>query len=392
MNTPIDTGDAGPSKDQEEAPKKSRLRGVALNLLLLGFSTALALVAAEIGIRIVSPQQLIVNRPDIWIAADSVGWRNRSNVDTEVNTGERTVRLISDDEGFRVGTRGRQTAGDSILLIGDSFMAALQVEYEQSLAGLLEDSLRGPDAARASVRNAGVDGWDTPHYLLFTKNRLLANTYGLILVSVYVGNDVVRQVADHIPPRHPEQRSAFRIPRSLYPAEWVDAIARPVNDLLEERSHAFVFTKNRSESLRIKLGLSVASVPSGILVDRAEGEQWETTADALAELASLGEASGTPVLFFLIPDRYQVDTELFDSHLASFGLDRNQIDIDQPNRRLSEEMTERGLTVIDALPVLREAHLTGPQLFGSVDAHLSPRGHLVIYELLEPSIRERLWP
>jgi hypothetical protein len=125
------------------------------------------------------------------MGVDTLGWQRRPSVDTQVNTGEGLVRVMTDAEGFRVGSGGRRFASDSILLIGDSFMEALQVEYEESLAGLIEDSLIGPQARRVAVRNAAVGGWNSPHYRIFARKQLETNAYGLLLVSILVGNDVV---------------------------------------------------------------------------------------------------------------------------------------------------------------------------------------------------------
>lgn len=80
------------------------------NVLLFGISMALALGAAELAVRLVAPRQLIMVRPDIWQAVDSLGWRHAGNLDTELNTGERTVAFVTDQEGFRVGREGRREA------------------------------------------------------------------------------------------------------------------------------------------------------------------------------------------------------------------------------------------------------------------------------------------
>jgi hypothetical protein len=120
--------------------KRRWIRMAVVNGGLFVTSLVLAAGVAEVGVRIAAPQQLILIRPDLWEPADTVGWLRRSNVDARVNTGEGTVRLITDHDGFRVGEERRRT-GVPVLLLGDSFMEALQVDHEQSLAGLLDISL-----------------------------------------------------------------------------------------------------------------------------------------------------------------------------------------------------------------------------------------------------------
>ena len=386
----VETGTGG----SDEPPRRhaARFRLLGINVLVLSSSLIVTLGMAEVAIRMVSPQQLVMIRPDLWMPVDTLGWQRRPNVDTEVNTGEGTVRVITDAEGFRVGSAGRKMANDSILLIGDSFMEALQVEYEESLAGLLEDSLLGPRGESVAVRNTGVGSWDPPHYRLLAQRRLAANAYDLVLVAVFLGNDVVRRTTDYFPPRAPTERASFSIPLSLSPADWIDGVARPLNDLLEVRSHLFVLAKNATEPIRIKLGLSAAYIPRSVLIANVDGPEWEITAGSLASIAEVAGQKGVPTLFVLIPERYQVNVELFESHLASFGLDPSAVDLEQPNRRLLEELTARGLRVVDALPALRDLARRGQgPLYGSVDPHFSPEGHLALFHLLRPTIDSLLW-
>lgn len=379
-------------EEREDGRGVSVLVRWSANVLLFGISMAFALGAAELAVRLVAPQQLIMVRPDIWQAVDSLGWRHAGNLDTELNTGERTVAFVTDQEGFRVGREGRREAADSLLLIGDSFMAALQVEHEQSLAGLIEDSLRGPEGQTVAVRNAGVGSWGPAQYLVFGRRRLTSFGYGLSVVSVFTGNDVVGRRDEYIPMAERGEGPGFRVPLSLSRDAWIDHVARPINDALESRSHLFVFLKSRLEPLRIRLGLSAAYVPRGILKARAEGSEWAVTADIFADLAAAADSASVPIVFVLIPAEYQVDRDLFASHAAAFGIDVADVDLDQPNERLRREMEARGLNVIDALPTFRRATRDGVTLYGSVDSHLSPSGHRVLFDVLRGDLRRRmLW-
>jgi hypothetical protein len=182
----------------EEHPQrlgvKNRLRRIGANLLLLGASLSLSIIVLEVAVRAILPQQLVLLRPDIWEAVDTLGWRHTAGIDTRVNTGEWKVRLLTDLGGFRVGDSGRlESRSDSLLLIGESFMAALQVGHEASLAGLLEDSLVSANGETVAIRKSAVGAWDTPHYRIFEEGRLAQHSYGLALVSVFTGNDIVRQ-------------------------------------------------------------------------------------------------------------------------------------------------------------------------------------------------------
>lgn len=377
----------GKEEDMASLPLGKR---IMFSVVLLCLSLGVATILAEITVRVVAPQQLIMVRPDIWASVDSLGWSHAANLDTQVNTGERLVSFRTDAEGFRVGAEGRKVAADSILLIGDSFMAALQVEHEQSLAGLLEDSLRGPEGQTAAVRNAGVGSWGPAQYLIFGRRRLAEHRYSLAVVSVFTGNDIVATRDEYVPGINRGEPAEFRIPFSLSPRAWIRHVAKPINNSLETQSHFFVFLKNRLEPLRIRLGLSAAYVPRGILRETADGPRWEVTADILADLQEAADSADVPIVFVLIPAQYQVDLELFENHADAFGISEAAVDLDQPNERLANELEVRGLDAVDVLPAFREAKADGAVLYGSVDSHLSPNGHHVLFELLQDDLTKRM--
>jgi hypothetical protein len=238
---------------KQRSPKvwAARVRRGLQTALLLCAALLLALGGAELAVRLVAPQQLILLRPDLWQPAETVGWLRRPNIDVEVNTGERTVRVVTDAWGFRVGQRPPR-AERSVLLLGDSFMEALQVEHEQSFAGLLEAGLPQVAGTAVAVRNAGVGGWDPNQYYLFARSELARQDYDVVVVAVYVGNDVVGERMSTVPPRPAAVRHSLRIPRGLNGREIKDALAYPVNDFLEVRSHLFIFLRTQLRGVRMR--------------------------------------------------------------------------------------------------------------------------------------------
>lgn len=64
---------------------------------------------AEGIVRLVLPQALILRRPDVWYPVAGLGWDRSPNLDTTVNFGGAgPVRLITDNEGNRIGRNGRR--------------------------------------------------------------------------------------------------------------------------------------------------------------------------------------------------------------------------------------------------------------------------------------------
>lgn len=365
------------------------VRRVLLTLLLLLAGAAMALGLAEVAIRLAAPQQLIVFRPDIWRPVDSLGWAHRANLDTRVNTGDRTVTLVTDSAGFRMAKAGRPASDLRVLLLGDSFMEALQVEHEQSLAGLVEQCFDARAGRRAAVWNTSVGGWGPPQYYIQALQALSTTRFDLVVVGVFLGNDVVAR-RYILPPREPDPRRVLRWPHALAWSEFTDAVLAPVNDGLETRSHLFIFLKDRLQGLLMRAGLTALEIPTELRRDQAAAPRWALTGAILADIDSLAAARGIPVVYALIPSIEQVDAAALTLRLEAFGVDPASLDLDQPDRLLTSELGRRGVTAVSLLGPFREAHSRGVRLYGRADPHLSAAGHRVIWNQLAPVMAHAL--
>jgi SGNH hydrolase-like domain, acetyltransferase AlgX len=376
------------------APRSPRalVRRVAGTGALLVASFAAALLLAEFAVRLAAPQQLILIEPALWKPADSLGHERRANVTVRLNTGERTVTVRTDADGFRIGAAGRREAGTEVLLIGDSFMEALQVDHELTTAALLEQGLERALRRPVAVRNAGVAGWGPTQYLIRTRSLVARDVYALVVVSVFVGNDAMLERREYIPPRAPAQRARLRLPRRPSAREFVDALAKPMNDALEVRSHLYILLKNQLGVLRMRLGLTADYLPDEYRREQRDSARWRVTAGVAREIAAVAATRGIPTLFVLVPEQFQVDEAQLARYLQGFGIDPAAVDAEQPSRELRQAFMAEGLNVIDALAPMRAEAARGAVLFGNVDHHLSPAGHEVLAELLTPEAARLLLP
>jgi hypothetical protein len=371
-------------------PPGRRLFFFLVSLGLVAVSGLIALGVGELAVRVVAPQQLVVMRPDIWQPADSLGWAHRPGVATTINTGERTVAFRTDRDGYRVGAAGRREAPRRLLLLGDSFMEALQVDHEQSLAGRLEVTLPARVGEPVVVRNAGVSAWDPPHYLMQARRAFARERFDAVLVSLYLGNDIVDRSATYFAPRRFAERHDFRFPRSLGRQELVDALLYPVNDALETRSHLYILLKNAARGLRMRLGLSADYVPTEILVSEARSPRWDVTAAVCRQIAEESRRHGLEPLFVLIPGNYEVDDAILQRYVRGFAIAEASIDVAQPGRLLGAALDRQGLDWVDARPALQQALASGRKLYGTVDPHFASDGHAVVSALVDSLLAERM--
>jgi lysophospholipase L1-like esterase len=369
------------------APSEAPRRRILAGLTLLLASTAISLLLAEGLVRMVAPQSLIVIRPDIWMPADQVGWRNRPDVDTRINTGEREVRWRTDAQGFRTGAPPPATAEVTLIALGDSFLAAMQVEDEETMVRILEARLSSRSGKRVRILNTGVAGWGPNQYRNELQRILDTSSADGVLVFVFLGNDIGKAVVASIPAREAEKRHVLRWPRSLDAGELVNAIAYPVNDFLEVRSHLFILARTRLKFLLMRLGLSADYFPSTLMKSEASSTAWSTTADILKEVADRAAARRLHAVFVLLPSPEEADPAQAVATAKGFGIDPASFDTDQARVRLGEEMARRNLDVVDATPALRAA-ISGrtPDVYGQVDNHLGKAGHRVVAEAMEEAV------
>lgn len=115
------------------------------------------------------------------------------------NENEKKVHIRTNAEGF-VGpnfTKDKPTGTLRIALFGDSFTEAMQVNYEDSYAYLLQKNLNdflasatGTQYARAEVMNFGVGGTGTADAMLFYKQYGENYHPDMVIDAMYLGNDV----------------------------------------------------------------------------------------------------------------------------------------------------------------------------------------------------------
>jgi hypothetical protein len=350
---------------------------------LLLVTVLVAVVLGELLTRWLRPQQTrhseLLYRP-----ADSLGYEHLPDLRARVSTGERSVAVLTDREGYRVGARGRVEADTRILIVGDSFMEAIEVPYEESLAGVLQERLPAMVGRPIAVRNAGASGYEPGQYLAATRKAFTRERFDAVLVAVYTGNDISATRQDYYAPR---DRSPPLRPR--WPRRWsLEAFNRsflmPSMLIAQRHSHLAVLAWNSTELLRVRLGMWEWGVPEVMLRDRAGGPEWDVTAGICADLAAFARERGAAVLFMVVPQFIQMDPEAMARYAHALEIDLATVDLDQPNRRLTAAMTARGLDVIDLLDSLRSAHGRGPSMYGRVDRHFSPAGHLATAREVEP--------
>lgn len=371
-------------------PKLKRFRAVYLKLALLFFSLVLALFSIEFGLRIFLPQQLVLIRPDIWVPVEGLGWQYAKNLDTTVNSGERTVRLITDEQGNRIGhNHPPLPQARKVLFIGDSFTTAYQVEYEDTFTALIEKEAQAQLGVPVNCVNAAVGGWGPSHYRIKLEQELARSDWDAVVVALYTGNDIAKKRAQSFSPRKSSVHR-FAMPRAFTAAEITENILYPINNILETRSHAFSLLKRRGKFLLMRMHLSAHAFPDVLLTTQKDAPRWEITADICEEMQLLAQGH-CPILFLLLPDLCSANAEVARNYASAVGFAENDYDVEQSHRILGELLNQRNITVFDARPSLVAAgDEDADDLYGVVDPHFDLGGHRVVAKACTPRIVELL--
>jgi hypothetical protein len=268
-----------------------------------------------------------------------------------------------------------------IVALGDSFAVGPAVPFAENYLTRLQEALPGVE-----VCNFGVSGAGPREYRAILARDGWAVAPDLVLVSVFVGNDITESLGE-LRALDPRGHALYQMCRRGWlllrerarrtdepTAGTPDRLARPA--LSEEAFRAI-------EARR----LAVCLAPPSAAMER----KWRR---ALAELGGLIDdcwEQAVPVAVVLIPDEFQVNPAVLDAALRDAGVTREALDLDLPQRRLRTFCAERGVASLD----LREAFAGVPDTYAPRDTHWNERGNRLAAERIAawlPAVRSQRAP
>lgn len=160
-------------------------------LLLLLLSSLFALGLAELGLRLYLYRSLHLPRTERGLRQPHpiFGWSLRPNRNIFVRQPDYAVKVKTNSKGLRDVEHEYQPAPGvfRIVVLGDSFMEAYQVELEESLPRRLQRALK---ERRVEVINMGVGGYGTIQELLVLKEEGLKYQPDLVILAFLPTNDI----------------------------------------------------------------------------------------------------------------------------------------------------------------------------------------------------------
>ena len=268
-----------------------------------------------------------------------------------------------------------------VLVLGDSFMEANQVEFEDAFVSVLEHRLREAVGRPIEVVNASVSGWGTDDELTYLMREGIKYRPDLVLVAMTLHNDVSDNLLDEYHEFRNgriEQRPATLVPWPSYlilkVKEWMASHSHLYQVMLRATRANWVSTEARN--LESHVGSLLRRVPD----DRIR-TGWEMTRQLLQKLRQTADTVNARVVVTLLPLSVQVYPETLADFLAHNGLKEADVDLFKPQEMMKVIGENIGVSIIDLYPVFRDTKTKcSCALFVQNDGHWNKLGHQIAAE------------
>ncbi|MDM8521402.1 hypothetical protein QUF64_15250 [Anaerolineales bacterium HSG6] len=168
-----------------------------LSLLLFGVVGALALL--EVGARLLGPPFPIAAEAMHQCHADT-GWLGEPNFTATIDWYGYEHQISLNDQGMHDTNHPLKKDDDifRIMLIGDSFVEAAQVNEAETSHAVLESRLNAMSEQRFEVINAGALAWGPQQALAYFRTQGHHYQPDLIIVMWVPANDLLNVLPDHV--------------------------------------------------------------------------------------------------------------------------------------------------------------------------------------------------
>jgi len=272
-----------------------------------------------------------------------------------------------------------------IVALGDSFAFGV-VPYQDNYLTLVEELL-AHEGVRAEVLNMGISRTSPSDYLNLLVNEGLALEPDLVLVSFYIGNDLI-DTYNSLKGRRPYYERSYVASLLRFAFRQRDRVVpNPADDRL--------VYKDDAPSLSRSAYLDIIGSRAKIYMVGWEGlpVAVDGAIAAIEEIARICGRRAIPAVVVLIPDETQLDSELQNTLLATHRIYRErQMDYLLPNRDLAKRLDDHAIPFLDLMPAFSEAAVT-ERLYKPLDTHWNIAGNrLAATQITEFLVTQALVP
>lgn len=391
------------------APKRRGLSRIAGNLALAAVALLVTLLLCELLLRLLGvgfpvyvwtdPVRGVAHIPGAksprqyqgqsWVAINSDGWRGPE------------VALKAPAGTFRIA------------LLGDSYIEAFEVPFDETVGELLESRLATRWGTPVEVLNFGHGGYGTAQELLTLQHEVWKYSPDLVLLAVTTGNDISDNYrslkrSDYVP-YYVFRGDSLVLDSSFVQSSGFRSRARWTRRLLVVVQHSRLAQLiNRSRRLNRKeerQQRNMAAGPGEEVGMRDEvhlpptdpdwQEAWRVTEGIIRMMHEECRRHDTPFAMVTLTRGIQVtpDREQKEKFLRRLGVE----DLYYPERRLADLGEREGIPVLNLAPAMaKQAEERQVYFHAYRDSlgigHWSPEGHMAAAELIAPWLADRFSP
>jgi len=346
---------------------RSRPFSAKVSLIVIGI--VLPLFTFELAVRSLGPIMPGNYQTAAFTSAESAGPQNRPYAAGYKRTSEFTTAVRINSKRLRGPEINYAKPANTYrtLVLGDSYMFALQVDEHETFAMRLAEYLTqttGADLA-FEVINGGADGWSTVNEYAWLVTEGYRYDPDLVVLAYFIGNDPGEN-ADRVGGIAPGGRV---LPRDLDNDLWHDG-----RRMLSERSALWnIFEFGVLAKFTAPSNERISRREDGVLRDPSSDRKargWALSEDLLGLMRDYCEQRGLRLMIVSIPMAAQLDDEEADvTPILDLG------------RRIN-------VPAIDLLPSFkREAHGADDPLYFPKDQHWTAGGHDLAARIVAAELR-----
>ena len=340
-------------------------------LILIGAILLGQFAVLEAGLRMFGGMEAEPAFQSLFLSDNRIGYRLRPGASIRYTTTEFSNQLTINAQGVRddepVGPKGPDER--RVLVLGDSFVFAVQVPRQETFVEKLEARLNeAAPSQRWRVINGGVQGYGPVEQWLFYRDVAADLDADVVLIVVSVANDAIEAFDSRrklelgrVPDGTQVERGRTQI-RRLVRSSMVLQLIRLRADQL--RGRAFSATSERPLA-------GYLEEPPPFVV-----EGLETAAAAFGNIVSHARESGADVGLILMPARFQTHDRDFRQVTEIARRAGSTLLRHAATERFTATLKPFGVPMLDLLPVFA-AQEDRPGLHFVRNSHLSARGHTV---------------
>lgn len=339
----------------------------------------IVLLGMEVALRIYA---LFPQDSTYFVVDNDIGYRSRPNKPIGNH-------LTTNDGGFNdINHSAKPGKGASRLaLVGDSFVYGA-VTRDKNISFVLADLARQNDTD-LDVINMGIAAAGPKNYLGLMKHDVAQSNSDMVAVVIFVGNDITQS--------HPHFKT------SVWLNSTRETLIRPYY-IGFSREYSYLYRSLRSvfRTMREQPGKTPGDSFSretfmGVEQQRSliyEKEMstfirdsFEGVIDLIEQMSLEAKRQNKPLFVVLAPDELQISAPIQEYLKSHYLLDPPEYDFGQPQSILTEALSNRGIPVLDLLPIFLNSRRE-EELYLQYNTHWNDNGNRLAAEAIWQYIRE----